>query len=372
MSFTPPPYPYERLQSLKDIAESNYGEAIDCSIGTPVDNPPAFVADVLAKSQNLRGYPSSVGSDLFRSAAANWMERRFEVSIDPASVAACIGTKEFVGTTAGYLHLRNPDKDTVLYPAVSYPTYAMGATLAGLRAVAVPMRNGRLDLDSIAKSDVERALMLWSNSPSNPTGRIDDLGFHANWGRQHGVLVASDECYSEFTWSASPQSILQHGSEGVIAVHSISKRSNLAGLRAGFYAGDSDVVAFLRLVRQHAGFMIPGPVQEAVAKAYMDDAHVSTQRALYLERLEILVKGLREYGIESEMPEGTFYVWCHQPGRNGWELAADLARDAGVVTSPGEFYGTQSNEFVRIAVVQPTDRITTVAQRLSAHARQAR
>ena len=120
----------------------------------------------------------------------------------------------------GYLHLRSPERDTVLYPSISYPTYAMGATLAGLRPVPVAMATGRLDLESIDAEDAARALVLWANSPSNPTGYLDDLEAIAAWGRRHGVLVASDECYAEFTWAGRPRSILEHGSEGVLAVHS--------------------------------------------------------------------------------------------------------------------------------------------------------
>ncbi len=175
MSFTPPPYPYERLDVLRKLAAAHDGGPIECSIGTPIDPPPAAVLEELAKGVGARGYPTSQGSPDFRESAAGWMHRRFGVTVDPSDVAACIGTKEFVGTLAGYLHLRSPERDTVLYPAISYPTYAMGATLAGLRAVPVALRDGRLDLASIDADDAARALVLWTNSPSNPTGYLDDL-----------------------------------------------------------------------------------------------------------------------------------------------------------------------------------------------------
>jgi aspartate/methionine/tyrosine aminotransferase len=274
VSFTPPPYPYERLDVLKRLAEHHEGGPIDCSIGTPVDPPPAAVLEELARGVGARGYPTSQGSLDFRESATDWMNRRFGLELAPDQLAACIGTKEFVGTVSGYLHLRSPERDTVLYPAVSYPTYAMGATLAGLRPMGVDVVDGQLDLASINPADIDRALVLWSNSPSNPTGRLDDLEGAAAWGRHHGVPVASDECYAEFTWAGRPRSILEHGLDGVLAVHSISKRSNLAGVRAGFYAGDPELVSYLRSVRQHAGFMVAGPIQSAVAVAYRDDEHV--------------------------------------------------------------------------------------------------
>jgi succinyldiaminopimelate transaminase len=364
LSFAPPPYPYERLDTLRRAARRHEGGPIDCSIGTPIDPPPVAVIEELAKGVGARGYPPSQGTADYRDACAQWMNRRFGLSLTIDDVAACIGTKEFVGTLAGYLHLGTPQRDTVLYPEVSYPTYAMGATLAGLRSVAVRMVNGRLDLESIEASDIARALVLWSNSPSNPTGHLDDLEAHAAWGRRHGVLVASDECYAEFTWASRPRSILEYGLEGVLAVHSISKRSNLAGIRAGFYAGDPDIVSYLRLVRQHAGFMVAAPVQSAVGVAYRDDAHVEVQRSIYHSRLELISNALTVFGVDAPMPEGSFYLWCSKEGMDGWQIAALLAETSGLVVSPGELYGDAGRDFARIAVVQPDDRLEVAARRL--------
>lgn len=364
VSFSPPPYPYERLDVLRKLASTFDGGAIDCSIGTPIDPPPEAVLDELAKGIGARGYPTSQGSIDLREAAAGWMQRRFGVTVPSNDVAACIGTKEFVGTLAGYLHLRTPERDTVLYPSISYPTYAMGATLAGLRPVAVAMREGRLDLDSIDADDVARALVLWANSPSNPTGYLDDLGGIAEWGRRHDVLVASDECYAEFTWAGPPRSMLEHGSEGVLAVHSCSKRSNLAGMRAGFYAGDEETVGYLKSVRQHAGFMVPAPVQAAVAVAYNDDEHVNVQRERYRARLALMAEALSDFGVTAPMPEGSFYLWCSKAGLDGWALATEIAERSALVVSPGELYGEAGREFVRLAVVQSDERLELAAYRL--------
>ncbi|HET9089982.1 MAG TPA: aminotransferase class I/II-fold pyridoxal phosphate-dependent enzyme [Acidimicrobiales bacterium] len=363
MSFTPPPYPYERLDGVREVAACHEGGAIDCSIGTPIDPPPDFVIEELARAAGARGYPTSAGSLPLREAAAAWLGRRFSVAADADHVAACVGTKEFVASLAHYLKLRDDTRDTVLYPAVSYPTYAMGATLAGLRAVAVPVAAGRLDLAAIDPTDARRALVLWSNSPSNPTGGLDDLAAVAEWGRENGVLVASDECYSDFTWAGPARSILEHGETGVLALHSVSKRSNLAGLRAGFYSGDRDVVSYLRSVRQHAGLMVAGPIQAAVALAYGDDEHVEVQRRRYHARLAVLSAALESAGVEAPMPDGGFYLWCRVPGLDGWQLAARLAEVAGLVVSPGEFYG-DGGDNVRIAVVQSDERLELAASRL--------
>ena len=369
--FSPPPYPYDRLDKLRAFAEALPGGAVDCSVGTPCDPPPTSVVRALAVSGTERGYPSSAGGPAFRRAAAGWLQRRFEVSVEPSDLAACVGTKEMVASTPHYLHLRNPRRDTVLYPAVSYPTYAMGATLAGCRAVPVPPAHDDgtgLALHAVAPSDATRALMLWANSPGNPTGGLTDLAAAADWGRRHGVPVFSDECYTEFTWEGPPRSILQSGLSGVVAVHSLSKRSNLAGLRAGFFVGDPDLVSYLRAVRQHAGLMVPGPVQAAAAVALVDDAHVAAQRERYLDRLTFLSAALRMSGCPVAVPAGGFYLWLPVPARwsDAWAMAEDLSRTAGLLVSPGDLYGDHGRHHVRVALVQPMARLRLVAERLAA------
>ena len=364
--FVPPPYPYDRLDALAKVAAKHAGGVIDLSIGTPCDPPTAAVVAALSSSNSERGYPASIGSEPLRKAAHDWMQRRFAIDVPLGQIAACVGSKEFVATTPQYMKLRRPDRDTVLFPAVAYPTYEMGATLAGCRAVAVPMNaSGGLDLTSISASDAARALMLWVNSPSNPTGALDDLAAAATWGRAHGVPVFSDECYVEFTWSRKGESILQHGLDGVVALHSLSKRSNLAGVRVAFYAGDSDIVNYLKEVRKHVGMMVPGPAQAAGVVALNDDAHVATQRDVYARRLTRTAEVLSKWsGISITMPEGGFYLWFD--ARDGWEFAERLARDGGALVSPGDFYGAGGANNVRVAVVQPDAKIELLAKRLGA------
>jgi succinyldiaminopimelate transaminase len=370
--FAPPPYPYERLNGAKARATERFadrGGLVDCSIGTPCDAPPDSVLEAMATSGTERGYPTSPGSPAYRQAAAGWMARRFGVTVDPeGGVAACVGTKEFVASTAQFLRLRTPDRDTVLYPSVSYPTYAMGATLAGSRAVPVPeLPGGGLDLDAVDPADAGRALMVWVNSPSNPTGLLSDLERVAAWGRQRGIPVLSDECYAEFTWEGPPRTILESGVDGVVAVHSLSKRSNLAGVRAGFFAGDPELVTYLLDVRRHAGLMVPGPVQAGAVVALDDDAHVDEQRQRYDERLRFLARALSDAGLPVDLPAGGFYLWVPVPDRfvDGWAACEWLADDAGLLVSPGELYGPDGSGHVRVAVVQPMDRLELVAERLS-------
>ena len=207
-AFVPPPYPQDRLSVLKETADALPGGVVDASVGTPVDPMPEVAVRAMEDAiRGSTGYPPSIGSVPYREAAADWIGRRFGVTIAPAAVTACIGTKELVASLPHHLALRNPTRDTVLYPAVAYPTYAMGATLAGLRAVPVPVdEHWHLDLDAVDPDDAARALLLWLNDPSNPTGACasrDEIVANAEWGRARGIVVASDECYAEFTYDAS-------------------------------------------------------------------------------------------------------------------------------------------------------------------------
>ena len=363
--FTPPPYPYDRLDKFKPFAQKYEGGLVDLSIGTPCDAPAPAVVAALSSSNAERGYPPSIGSDALRNAAQAWMQRKFEISVPTSQIAACIGSKEFVATTPQYLKLRSPDRDTVLFPAVSYPTYEMGAILAGCRPVAVPMTStGGIDTSKISAIDIKRALMIWSNSPNNPTGDLDDLKALATWGRKNSVPVFSDECYVEFTWSRKPETILQHGLEGVVALHSLSKRSNLAGVRVGVYAGDKEIVDYLKEVRKHVGMLVPGPAQAAAVVAFGDDESVKLQRDVYLRRLETLATVLSKWsGFNIDMPSGGFYLWFD--AKDGWEFAERVAKDGGALVSPGDFYGAGGANNVRVAVVQPDDKIALVASRLA-------
>jgi succinyldiaminopimelate transaminase len=357
--YQPPPYPYDRLDEMIEVAGKHEGGAVDLSIGTPCDDAPPAVIAAMSSVDQARGYPPSIGTAAFRRAAADWLARRLGGRVDAdAEVAACVGTKEFVASTPHYLRMRDPSRDTVLYPAISYPTYAMGATFAGARAVPYT------SLGQISDSDAGRALCVWVNSPANPTGELADLTAAAAWGRARGVLVLSDECYAEYTWAASPATILQAGTSGVLAIHSLSKRDNFAGARIGFYAGDAELVHYLREVRKHAGMMAPGPVQAAGVLALGDQDHVEAQRRRYLARLRRLQQVLAVAGYPVDLPDGGFYLWVPAPGGDAWAAAADLAERAGLVVSPGEFYGDVSADHFRVAAVAPDERIELVAARV--------
>ena len=367
--FVPPAYPYDRLEGAKERALRHEGGVVDLSVGTPTDPPPEFVLAALAGDEDggARGYPPSIGTAEFRLAVQHWTKERLGAAVGAEDVAACVGTKEFVATLPSWLKLRDPSRDTVLYPAVSYPTYEMGATLAGLRAVPVPLDSSwRLDLAQVSEEDAARALLLWVNTPGNPAGGLDDLDAVAAWGRRVGVPVFSDECYAEFTWDGAPRTILgtDGGLDGVVAVHSLSKRSNMAGLRVGWFAGDPELVTYLREVRKHAGFMVPGPVQRAAVAALADQVHVEQQRNRYRSRLKRAREILQAVGIDAPMPGGAFYLWAPVPGGDEWAWTDWLAEKGGAIGSPGSFYGPGGAGYVRLAMVAPMERLDLLAARL--------
>jgi aspartate/methionine/tyrosine aminotransferase len=313
----------------------------------------------------------SIGSVAYRDAARAWMERRLGVTTAPEEVAACVGTKEFVASLPhllGQIDGRYAARDTVLHPGIAYPTYAMGAELAGCRAVEVPLdAHWQPDLYAIPQDDVRRARVLWLNAPSNPTGAVVDAAHFVGviaWARARGIVVVSDECYVEF--APKPQTILAAGHDGVLALHSLSKRSNLAGMRVGFYAGDRTLVGALADLRREAGLIVPTPVQAAAVAVLGDDAHVLEQRARYERRADTLLSAFAPLGIVHDGGPMPFYLWLRsRDGGDGWDLAARFAR-AGVLVAPGATFGAAGASHVRLALVQPDDRIAELAERMRA------
>jgi len=336
---------------------------VDLSVGTPVDPTPQVVQEALRAAADAPGYPYTAGTAQVRAACAAWLARCHGVSgLDPAWVLPTIGSKELVALLPQLLGAAAGSR--VLHPVLAYPTYDVGARLAG--CVPEPA-----DEPPASARDVA---MVWLNSPSNPTGQVlsaDQLRGWVSWGREHGVPIVSDECYLELGWSAQPVSVL-HPSvcgpslQGVLAVHSLSKRSNLAGYRAGFLAGDAELVASLLEVRKHAGLIVPAPVQSAMVAAYGDDAHVREQRARYAARREVLLPALVAAGFTVSGSQAGLYLWASR-GEPCWDTVDALAR-IGVLVAPGEFYGAAGSRHVRVALTATDDRVAAAAERLHAQA----
>jgi succinyldiaminopimelate transaminase len=373
--FVPPPYPHDRLATLRRLADALPGGVVDCSVGTPVDPMPDVALDALrGAAPGSTGYPPSIGTPALREAAAAWFERRLGVEVEPEGVIACVGTKELVASLPHHLSLRDPSRDTVLYPGVAYPTYEMGATLANCRAVPVPLdADWHLDLSLVSDTDAQRALVLWLNTPGNPTSAVttaEQMRTIVAWARERGVLVASDECYVDYAdEKGSAVSALQTGLEGVLVLNSLSKRSNMAGLRCGFAAGDPALVLYLGEVRKHAGLMVPMPVQAAAAAALADEAHVDEQRERYARRRALVLPGLERRGLVHDGGSALFYLWLRatEEADDGWEIAAGLA-EAGTLVAPGNLYGPAGADHVRLALTQTDDRFELMLERLEASA----
>lgn len=354
-----PAFPWDRLAPYGEQARAHPDGIVDLSIGTPVDPTPAVVAEALAAASDSPGYPLTIGTPALREALVRWVSD-LGTPVTAAQVVPSIGSKETVSLLPSLLGLTPGSR--VLIPALAYPTYDAGARLAGCVPVAT---------DDPTSVDPAGVSLVWVNSPSNPTGQVLSAARLAEvvaWGREHGVLVASDECYLELGWEVEPVSVLHPSvsggsTEGVLAVHSLSKRSNLAGYRAGFAAGDTDAVAVLIEARKHLGLLVPGPVQAAMVAALGDRAHVDEQRARYAARREVLLAAVRAAGFEVSHSQAGLYLWCTR-GEACWDTVAALAA-VGVLVAPGEFYGEAGAQHVRFALTATDERIAAAATRLA-------
>jgi succinyldiaminopimelate transaminase len=364
-------YPWDELGPIAEKARAFPGGAVDLSVGTPVDPVPAIVQDALVAAANAPGYPLTAGTPELRAAAAGWLARSLDVHVDPVTVLPVIGTKEFIAWLPTMLGLGAGD--AVLYPPLAYPTYDMGARLAGAASVAVDPPAGAPDAPDGAP---DSARLLWVNSPSNPTGRVlpaAALRSALSWARARGCVLASDECYIELGWDTTPVSALHSdvtgGSlDGVLAVFSLSKRSNLAGYRAGFVTGDPGLVRELLLIGRQAGMIVPAPVQAAMTAALSDDAHATAQKAVYRARRSVLAAGLTAAGFTIEHSEAGLYLWATKPGLDCWAACELLATECGILVGPGSMYGAGGAAFIRVAFTATDERVAVAGERLRAFA----
>jgi succinyldiaminopimelate transaminase len=355
-----PQFPWDRLAPYGERARAHPGGIVDLSIGTPVDQTPPVVREALCAAADAPGYPLTIGTPALREALVGWLDRRLGAEVTTQHVLPSIGSKELVALLPSLLGLE-PGTE-VLLPRLAYPTYDAGVRLAGCVPVAT---------DDPTAHDPARVGLVWLNSPSNPTGAVldaDRLRGVVEWGRRHGVLVASDECYVELGWEVEPVSVL-HPSvcggtvDGVLALHSLSKRSNLAGYRAGFAAGDAQAVAVLVEARKHLGLLTPAPVQAALVAALADDDHVAEQKARYARRRAVLRPAVEAAGFRVDHSEAGLYLWCTRD-EACWDTVGALA-DVGVLVAPGEFYGDDGARHVRLALTVSDAQAEVAAERLA-------
>lgn len=356
-----PTFPWDKLEPYKKTAAAHEGGIVDLSVGTPVDPVPELIQKALIAAADSPGYPTVWGTPELRDALVGWSERRLGArGFTHHNVLPIVGSKELVAWLPTQLGLGPGDK--VAYPRLAYPTYEVGARLARADHVAY---------DDPTELDPTGIKLLWLNSPSNPTGRVlskDELTRIVAWAREHGILIFSDECYIELGWEADPVSVLHPdvcgGSyEGIVSVHSLSKRSNLAYYRAAFLAGDAAVLGDLLQIRKHGGMMTSAPTQAAVVAALGDDEHVQEQRGRYAARRAALRDALVEHGFRIEHSEASLYLWATRD-ESCWDTVAHLA-ELGILVAPGDFYGPAGDRFVRVALTASDERVAAAVERLS-------
>ncbi|NGO08545.1 succinyldiaminopimelate transaminase [Streptomyces sp. HC44] len=355
-----PAFPWDKLEPFKATAAAHPGGIVDLSVGTPVDPVPELIQKALVAAADSPGYPTVWGTPELRDALTGWCARRLGArGLTHRGVLPVVGSKELVAWLPTQLGLGPGDK--VAYPRLAYPTYEVGARLARADHVAY---------EDPTELDPEGLKLLWLNSPSNPTGRVlskAELTRIVAWAREHGVLVFADECYIELGWEAAPVSVLHPdvcgGSyEGIVSVHSLSKRSNLAGYRAAFLAGDETVLGDLLQIRKHGGMMTPAPTQAAVVAALGDDTHVREQRERYAARRAPLREALLRHGFRIEHSEASLYLWATRD-ESCWDTVAHLA-ELGILVAPGDFYGPAGERFVRVALTATDERVRAAVERL--------
>ena len=356
-----PDFPWDSLAEAKATAHAHPGGAVDLSVGTPVDPVPEGIRAALASVSDIPGYPTTHGTPELRAAVVGALRRRHGIEgIEPDAVLPTIGSKELVAWLPRLLGI-GPG-DTVVIPELAYPTYEVGALLAGAAA---------LRADSLLALGPQRPAMIWLNSPSNPTGRVlgvDHLRKVVEWARERDAVVVSDECYLALGWEGEPVSILHPSvsggsTQGLLAVHSLSKSANLASYRAGFVTGDPRLVAELLAVRKHAGMIVPRPVQEAMTVALAGDETLTVQRERYARRRTVLQKALHDNGFRIDHSEAGLYLWASR-GEDAWQTLAWLA-ERGILVAPGTFYGPKGGQHVRVALTATDERVEAAAERLS-------
>jgi succinyldiaminopimelate transaminase len=360
-----PEFPWDRLTLFAETARNYPGGVVDLSVGTPVDPTPEVVRRALEAASDAPGYPQTHGTPALRDAAVRWFARRGAPGVDPAAVLPTVGSKELVAWLPTLLGL-GPG-DVVVHPAVAYPTYDVGARLAGATPVAA---------DGLTSLGPQRVRLVWLNSPANPTGKVlpvEHLRKVVAWARERGAVVASDECYAELGWgpweptgtpSVLDERVCGGSHENLLAVCSMSKRSNLAGYRAALVAGDPALVRELLEVRRHAGMMVPAPVQAAMVAALDDEVHVHEQHARYQARHGVLRAAFETAGWRVDGSEAGLYLWVTRD-EDCWESLEALAR-LGILVAPGEFYGRAGSRHLRVALTGTDERVAAAAARITA------
>ncbi|CAB4548444.1 unannotated protein [freshwater metagenome] len=347
-----PDFPWDALAPFSKIAQQHPKGAIDLSQGTPVDSTPQLIQSALQESSNSPRYPVTAGTKELQDAIRKWAINHLGASGD-FDVLPLIGSKELVAWLPTILQSKK-----VIYPEVAYPTYLVGALIAQAKPIAVAV-----DAKSWPEAD-----FAWVNTPSNPTGRVhseEELRATVNWARENNSVLVCDECYIDFGDTTTPTSLLKYtdgDNSNILVVHSLSKRSSMAGYRGAFLIGDAKLISQIREIRKHAGMMVPLPIQNAMVAALSDESHVVEQRDRYNARRATLAPALTAAGFKIEESAAGLYIWCTR-SEDCWKSVEWLA-NLGIVATPGSFYGELGSAHIRIAMTATDAQIREAADRI--------
>lgn len=356
-----PDFPWDSLAGAKAQAAAHPEGIIDLSVGNPIDPVSPGVQLALANAAGLSGYPQTAGTAELRAAIISALERCYGITgLGRDAVLPVVGTKEAIASLPSLLGMAG---ETVVIPTLAYPTYEVGAIMAGATV-----------LSADTPPDFGAAALVFINSPSNPSGAVlgvDELSAIVEWARANDAIVASDECYLGLGYNDDdqPVSILDPrvcggNHDNLLAIHSLSKTANLASYRAGFFAGDPAVVGELLEVRKHAGLIVPGPVQAAMVAALEDDDSETFQRQRYASRRAVLMRALVDAGFRIEQSDAGMYLWATRG--EDCRVTVDWLAARGILVAPGDFYGDGGAQFVRVGLNATDEQVTAAAARLSA------
>ena len=359
-----PQFPWDSLTRAKATAAAHEEGMVNLSVGTPVDEVAPIIRKGLTEGAAAPGYPQTVGTPELRAAIVAAMARRYgvtglESAVNGGNVLPVIGTKEAIGWLPFLLGVGAGH--TVVIPELAYPTYEVGVRIAGAEL---------LRADSLTQIGPASPTLMFINSPGNPNGKVlgvEHLRKVVEWARAREVIVASDECYLGLGWTEQPVSILDPrvcdgDFTNLLAIHSLSKTSNMASYRTGWFAGDADLIAELVSVRRHMGLMMPGPIQHATIAALNDDSHEAEQKQRYSDRREILHDALVAAGFRIDDSEGGLYLWATR-GEDCWQTVDWLA-ERGILVAPGSFYGPKGAQHVRVGLTATLSDIEVAAARI--------
>lgn len=352
------------MEPFRARAAEHIHGLVDLSIGSPVDPTPAIVRDALVAATDAHAYPLTTGTRDLTAAITDWFARRRGVTgLTAGNVLPTVGSKEFVAWLPFMLGLGAGD--VVVHPRAAYPTYEIGATIAGATALAE---------DDPATWPAATKL-IWLNSPGNPDGSVltaEHLRACVARARELGAVLVSDECYAELGWDAPwdttripsllDDDVRQGSFDSLLCAYSLSKQSNMAGYRASFVAGSADLIGPLTNIRRHAGMIVPQPVQDAMVVALGDESHVATQKEIYRNRRAVLKPALEAAGFRVDHSEAGLYLWATE-GKDAWDSLQRLA-DLGILGGPGHFYGSHYPHHIRLSLTATDERIFSASQRL--------